>query len=71
VALSTIGLAPEDRVCLRKPHPCGGREWRVTRVGADIGLECITCGRRTMLPRLEVERRAVSIAAARSQEEPA
>ena len=25
-------------VRLRKPHPCGGYEWEVTRLGADIGI---------------------------------
>ncbi len=28
-----------DLVTLRKVHPCGGREWKVVRIGADIGLE--------------------------------
>jgi len=46
-----------DRVTLAKPHPCGSREWLVTRVGADIGLECAVCGRRVMLERRELERR--------------
>ena len=27
-----------DVLHLRKPHPCGGSEWEVTRLGADIGL---------------------------------
>lgn len=40
-----------DRVRLRKAHPCGGYEWEITRTGADIGLRCLTCGRRVMLPR--------------------
>lgn len=42
---------------LRKPHPCGGYDWQVTRVGADIGLRCLTCDRRVMLARPEFERR--------------
>jgi hypothetical protein len=42
---------------LRKPHACGGQEWTVTRVGADIGLECRTCARRIMLGRDELQRR--------------
>lgn len=46
-----------DVVRLRKPHPCGGYEWVVLRIGADIGLKCQTCGRRLMLPRRELERR--------------
>lgn len=46
-----------DVVRLRKPHPCGGYEWRVVRVGADIGLKCLTCGRRVLLTRRNFERR--------------
>ena len=46
-----------DRVRLRKPHPCGGYEWRVVRLGADIGLKCLVCGRRVLLSRSEVEKR--------------
>ena len=48
-------------VRMRKPHPCGSYEWRVTRLGADIGLECKTCGRRVMLTRRELARRAKTI----------
>lgn len=39
-----------DIVQMRKPHPCGGDRWEVTRLGADIGIRCLTCGRRVMLP---------------------
>ncbi len=46
-----------DVVRLRKPHPCGGFEWEVKRLGADIGLRCLKCGRRLMLPRRPLERR--------------
>lgn len=42
---------------LRKPHPCGSYDWRVTRVGADVGMRCMTCQHRVMLPRMEFERR--------------
>jgi hypothetical protein len=44
-------------VRLRKPHPCGGSDWEVTRLGADIGLRCVTCGRHVMLERAVLERR--------------
>ncbi len=50
-------LQMEDVVRLRKPHPCGGTDWRVVRLGADIGLKCQTCGRRILLPRRELARR--------------
>lgn len=46
-----------DVVRLRKAHPCGGFEWEVTRVGADIGLRCQNCRRRVLLERRTLERR--------------
>ena len=50
-----------DRVHMRKPHPCGGYEWEVTRIGADIGMQCLTCNRRVMLPRSKFEKRVKTI----------
>jgi hypothetical protein len=46
-----------DVVRLRKPHACGGYEWRVVRLGADIGLVCLTCDRRILLERRDLEKR--------------
>jgi hypothetical protein len=46
-----------DRLKLAKPHPCGSHDWLVTRLGADIGLQCLGCDRRVMLERRELERR--------------
>ena len=46
-----------DVIRLRKTHPCGGTDWTVVRLGADIGLKCTTGGRRILLPRSTVERR--------------
>lgn len=50
-----------DILKLRKTHPCGGDEWKVVRLGADIGLECLTCKRRILLPRRELNRRIKQI----------
>ncbi len=44
-----------DVAVLRKPHPCGSTHWTITRTGADIGLQCITCNRRIMLEREQFE----------------
>ena len=30
---------------MRKPHPCGTNLWEITRVGVDIKLKCINCGK--------------------------
>jgi len=50
-------LQIDDIVRLRKPHPCGGYEWKVVRLGADIGLVCLTCGHRVTLTRRELNNR--------------
>jgi hypothetical protein len=52
-----IPFAVGDVVRLKKPHPCGGLDWSVVRLGADIGVKCQTCGRRVLLPRRDLERR--------------
>ncbi len=46
-----------DVVRLKKKHPCGGYEWQVTRLGADIGIKCLQCQRRVLLQRSVFERR--------------
>jgi len=45
-----------DVVQTRKVHPCGGSQWQVYRIGADIGMRCLTCDRRVMLPRRQFEK---------------
>ena len=54
-------LQLNDRLRLRKPHPCGSYEWTVVRLGADIGLECTVCKRRVLLTRRELSRRLKNI----------
>jgi len=50
-----------DVLRLRKTHPCGGTDWQVVRLGADIGLRCLGCGRRILLARPILERRLKQI----------
>jgi hypothetical protein len=49
-----------DVVRLRKPHACGGTDWTIVRLGADIGLRCETCQHRILLARGLFERRLKS-----------
>ncbi len=46
-----------DIVRLKKKHPCGGYQWQVARLGADIGIICLKCQRRVLLNRPIFERR--------------
>lgn len=46
-----------DIVQMKKQHPCGTNRWEVIRVGADVKIKCINCGRIIMLPRSSFEKR--------------
>jgi len=52
-----IEIKLDDVVRLKKKHPCGSYEWQVVRLGADIGIKCLKCQRRVLLPRSAFERR--------------
>lgn len=52
-----LQLYMNDVVRLRKPHPCGGYEWKIVRLGADIGIVCLTCQHRVILTRRDFEKR--------------
>lgn len=44
-------------VAMKKEHPCGNNEWEIVRLGADIKIKCIKCGRSVMLPRIEFNKK--------------
>lgn len=52
-----LEIKPGDVLRLKKPHPCGGDEWQVVRIGADIGIVCLKCGHRILMARSILERR--------------
>ena len=45
-----------DILVMKKAHPCGDKQWKVLRVGADLRLKCLGCGHEIMVPRLKAER---------------
>ena len=51
-----MDLKLNDRVELKKPHPCGSKIWTILRVGMDIKLRCEGCGHELMLPRSKAEK---------------
>ena len=44
-------------VIMKKQHPCGTNRFEVIRLGADIKIKCINCGRCIMLPRIEFNKK--------------
>lgn len=45
-----------DRIILKKPHPCGCNEFLVTRIGMDFKIKCTKCSHEVMVPRKTVEK---------------
>ena len=41
----------------KKPHVCKSNKWKVIRIGADIKLECVGCGRIIMIPKRELDKK--------------
>ena len=50
-----------NTVVMKKQHACGTNEWLITRIGVDIKLKCINCGREIMMDRLEFEKKIKKI----------
>lgn len=52
-----IEYSLNDNVIMKKPHACQTNLWKITRVGADIKIKCINCGREIMMDRLEFHKK--------------
>lgn len=46
---------------MKKKHPCGSYQWEVIRLGADIKIKCLGCGRMVMLTRSKFEKDAKKV----------
>lgn len=46
----------QDILVMKKPHPCGSKEWLVLRTGMDFRLRCQGCSHEVMLPRSKAEK---------------
>ena len=50
-----------DKVIMKKEHPCGANEWKIIRLGVDIKIKCLNCGRTIMIPRIEFNKKLKKI----------
>ena len=46
-----------SKVIMKKGHPCGENKWEIIRIGVDIKIKCLGCGRVVMLPRIEFNKK--------------
>ena len=54
--MQIIPLRPNDRIQMKKSHPCGGNIFCVLRVGSDVRVKCESCGRDMTIDRLKLEK---------------
>lgn len=45
-----------DKIEMKKPHPCQNKIFTVTRVGMDFKIRCDKCGHEIMIPRSKAEK---------------
>ena len=45
-----------DILEMKKKHPCGEHRMRVLRIGSDIRMVCLKCGRDITVPREKIEK---------------
>ncbi|MBN2299764.1 MAG: DUF951 domain-containing protein [Acholeplasmataceae bacterium] len=50
-----------DHIVTKKAHVCGSYEWEVLRMGVDIKLKCIKCGREIMMFKADLDKKIKSI----------
>ena len=46
-----------SKVIMKKEHPCKTNLFELVRVGVDIKIKCVKCGRTIMLPRVEFNKK--------------
>lgn len=54
--MQIIKLQQNSIAELKKPHPCGSRQFRILRVGSVCRIVCLGCGRDMDLDRVKLER---------------
>ena len=54
--MQIVKICVGDTLELKKPHPCGGRLFKVLRVGSDVRIVCCECGRDMTLDRIKLEK---------------
>ena len=51
-----IQFSLNDSLILKKKHPCSSDTFRVLRLGSDIRIVCLGCGRDLTMPREKLEK---------------
>ncbi len=58
----------DDVLIMKKPHPCGSKEFLVLRSGMDFKLRCKGCGHEVMVARNKIEKNIKKIVREENEE---
>ena len=53
-----------DVLTVKKPHPCGSKEFEVLRIGADFKIKCLGCEHIVTVPRNKIEKNIRAVVSA-------
>ena len=54
--MKIVKLFVGDVIEMKKNHPCGGNQFKILRVGSDVRVLCLNCGRDMTVDRIKVEK---------------
>lgn len=58
----------DDVLIMKKPHPCGSKDFLVLRSGMDFKLRCKGCGHEVMVARNKIEKNIKKIVREENEE---
>ena len=54
--MNIIKFRINDVIELKKPHPCGSKEFKIIRIGSEMRIVCLGCGRDMNIDRIKLEK---------------
>ena len=64
--MEIIKFKLNDLIELKKPHPCGSKQFKILRIGSDVRIVCQGCGRDMVIDRIKLEKATKAILASSS-----
>ena len=65
--MQPIKISLGDSLIMKKKHPCGSEAFKVLRLGSDIRISCLGCGRDLTFQRPALEKMIKKIEPAKSE----
>ena len=66
--MQPLKISLGDSLIMKKKHPCGSESFKVLRLGSDIRIACLGCGRDLTIQRPALEKMIKKIEPAKADE---